>query len=52
MQSRFSLTRKLARSLAVLAILLPLHGASAEAPDGARIVNGLTTHDRRRLRSC
>jgi len=45
MQSRFSPTRKLARSLAVLVLLLPLHVASAEGPDGARIVNGLTTHD-------
>ncbi len=45
MQSRFSPTRKLARSLAVLVLLLPLHVASAEGPDSARIVNGLTTHD-------
>ncbi len=45
MQYRFSLTPKLARSLAVLALLLPLHGARAEGPDGARIVNGLSTHD-------
>ncbi|MCZ6568935.1 MAG: trypsin-like serine protease [Deltaproteobacteria bacterium] len=45
MQYRFSLTRKLVRSLAVLALLLPLQGARAEGPDGARIVNGLSTHD-------
>ena len=45
MQSRFSLTRKLARSLAVLAIVLPLHVARADGRDSSRIVNGLTTHD-------
>ncbi len=39
------MTTKLARSLVILVILLPLQGARAEAPDGARIVNGLTTHD-------
>ena len=45
MHPQFHLTRKLARSLMVLSLLLPLQSASAEGPDGARIVNGLTSQD-------